>query len=199
MLLRSSGPSPFGRKVKMAAKRLGLLARMEVVTADTTNPDDPLMGDNPLGKIPLLVLDDGRRVYDSRVILECLDHMAGGGVILPRDFDARLAALTQQALADGVLDAALLVVYEGRFRPAELAHKPWVDRQLGKISRGLAAFERDLPDPAAFTVGTLTLACALGYLDLRKPLDWRPAHPGLVAWLEAFRALHPEYDATAAA
>lgn len=198
MLLRSSPPSPFGRKVKMAARRLGLYARMEVVTADTTDPADPLLGDNPLGKIPLLVLDDGRRVYDSRVILECLDHMAGGGAIIPRAWDARLAALTRQALADGVLDAALLVVYESRFRPAERAHEPWVERQLAKIRRGLAAFEADLPDPAAFDVGTITLACALGYLDLRKQLDWRAAHPALVAWLEAFRALHPEYDATAA-
>ncbi len=198
MLLRTSGPSPFGRKVKMAAKRLGLYERLEVVAADTLDAADPLLGDNPLGKIPLLVLDDGRRVYDSRVILECLDHLAGGGIILPRAWDARLAALTQQALADGVLDAALLVVYESRFRPAELAHQPWIDRQLGKISRGLAAFERASPDPAAFDVGTLTLACALGYLDLRKQIDWRAEFPALVAWLAAFRALHPEYDSTSA-
>ena len=95
--------------------------------------------------------------------------------------------------------AALDLLTDARSdKPAELAHQPWIDRQLGKISRGLAAFERASPDPAAFDVGTLTLACALGYLDLRKQIDWRAEFPALVAWLAAFRALHPEYDSTSA-
>ena len=197
MLLRTSGASPFGRKVKMAAMRLGLLERMQLVATDTLNPDDPLRADNPLGKIPLLVLDDGRRVYDSRVILECLDHMAGGNKIIPADFDARVKCLTLQALGDGIMDAAILIVYEARHRPAEIHHKPWLDYQRGKVERGIAALAANPPDPKVFNAGTIAVACALAYLDWRKQVDWRASHPQLIAWLDAFRTNVPEFDQTA--
>ncbi|MDB5571265.1 MAG: hypothetical protein JWN93_2448 [Hyphomicrobiales bacterium] len=197
MLLRTTNSSPFGRKTQIAAMRLGLMKDMEVVGSNPMDPDDPLMKDNPLGKMPLLVLDDGRRVYDSRVILECFDHLAGGGVLLPRGWDARLRALTMQALGDGIMDAALLVVYEGRYRPADLAHRPWLDYQRAKILRGLETLLGDPPDPATLDVGVISLGCMLGYLDWRKQVDWRAGFPGLVAWFDAFRAATPEYDATA--
>jgi glutathione S-transferase len=196
MLLRASPLSPFARKVRMAILHLGLSQRVEEVRADPTNPEDVLRRDNPLGKIPTLVSDDGRAIYDSRVILEYLDHIAGGGVIIPATWPARLEALTLQALCDGIMDAAILIVYESRHRPAAIHHPPWLDYQRGKVIRGFAAVAKSPPDPAQFTVGTLTTACMLAYIDFRRQIDWRTEFPGLIPWLEAFRAAHKEFDAT---
>jgi glutathione S-transferase len=197
MYLRTSLTSPFGRKIRMASIRLGLFERIEIINADTTDPADDIRKDNPLGKVPLLVLDDGRRVYDSRVILECLDHMAGGGVIIPREWNDRLRTLVFQSLADGINDAAVLISYESRYRPVEIHSQKWLEHQTGKIMRGLEHLTRDAPDPARFDIGSLSLACVLGYIDWRKQVDWRAGFPALVAWLDAFRAASPEYDATA--
>ncbi len=196
MILRTSITSPFGRKVRLAATHLGLMGRIMLEHAEATDPNDILRKDNPLGKMPVLTLEDGRKVYDSRVILECLDHLAGGDRILPADWDQRLAAMTLQALADGIMDAAILIVYEGRHRPAELHHKPWLDYQLGKVERGLAALAAHPPHPEQVNVGTIATACALGYIDWRKQSDWRKHHPALVQWLNAFRAATPAFDAT---
>ena len=198
MLLRATLTSPFGRKVRLAALRLGLQDRIKVVDADPLNPQDALRTDNPLGKIPALILDKGEAVYDSRVILEYLDHLAGGGKIIPADFDKRIRTLTMQALGDGIMDAGILIVYEGRHRPAEIHHQPWLDYQRGKVERGLAALAANPPDPKAFDAGTIAVACALGYIDWRKQTDWRNACPALVEWFDAFRANVPEFDATAA-
>lgn len=198
MLLRATLTSPFGRKVRLAATRLKLIDRMKMEPADPLDPVDVLRRDNPLGKMPILILDDGRRLYDSRVILEHLDHLAGGDRLLPQDWEARLDALTLQALGDGIMDAGLLVVYESRHRPKERHHEPWLAFQRGKIERALAALAATPPDPTQFTVGTITVACALGYLDWRKQVDWRSTHPALVAWLDEFRAHVPEFDLTKA-
>lgn len=196
MRLRTSLTSPFGRKARMAAMRLGF-ADLEVLNADTTDPADEIRKDNPLGKVPLLILDDGRRVYDSRVILECLDHMAGPGSLIPVAWDDRLQTLTFQSLADGVTDAAVLVSYETRYRAEEIRSAKWLDHQRGKIVRGLASLTQAAPDPGRFDVATISTACMLGYLDWRKQVDWRADFPTLVAWMDAFRAAAPEYDATA--
>jgi glutathione S-transferase len=196
VLLRASPLSPFARKVRMAISRLGLWDRIEMVKADPLDPDDMLRRDNPLGKIPTLITDDGKSVYDSRVILEYLDHVAGGGRLIPTTWPARVETLTLQAMGDGVMDACILIVYEGRHRPEALHHPPWLDYQRGKVVRGLTAFAKQPADPARFDVGTITAACMLGYLDLRKQVDWRPEFPTLVGWLDQFRAKHPEFDAT---
>jgi glutathione S-transferase len=196
VLLRATPMSPFGRKVRMAISRLGLWDRIEMVKADPLDPNDVLRRDNPLGKIPTLITDDGKAVYDSRVILEYLDHVAGGGKLIPATWPARLEALTLQAMGDGVMDACILIVYEGRHRPEALHHPPWLDYQRGKVIRGLTAFAKQPADPARFDVGTITAACMLGYLDLRKQVDWRPEFPTLVGWLDQFSAKHPEFDAT---
>ena len=145
MLLRSSPASPFGRKVRMAAIILGLDRRIEITKADTTDPADTVRKENPLGKIPALVLDDGEVLYDSRVIVEYLDHLAGGGRIVPNDAKARFAALRLQALADGILDASILQVYEGRWRDAAKHEPKWVEHQAGKVTRALAALEAAPP------------------------------------------------------
>jgi glutathione S-transferase len=199
MLLRSSPLSPFARKVRMAVLHLGLADKVEIVAADTMNPDDVLRRDNPLGKIPVLVTEDGQTIYDSRVILEYLDHRAGGGIIIPDGFPARLDALTMQAMCDGIMDASVLIVYEARHRPPALNHQPWLDYQRSKVVRGLAALAKAPPDPARFDVGAIAAACALGYLDLRGQVSWRDDIPALVPWLDAFRAQHKEFDATSPA
>ena len=197
--LRSAPPSPFGRKVKIGAALCGLSDRIKVEEADTTNPNDSLRAQNPLGKIPTLIVEDGTVLFDSRVILEFLDSEAGGGVIIPRNGAARFAALTLQALADGIMDAALLQVYEKRWRAAEIQHGPWVDHQAGKVERGLAVLEKAPPgrDGSAH-VGHIAVACALGYLDLRFEGAWRATHPRLVAWLDAFAADVPSFEKTRA-
>ncbi|HZW47473.1 MAG TPA: glutathione S-transferase family protein [Microvirga sp.] len=196
LVLRSSAASPFGRKVKIAASLLGLMDRIQIVDADTMSPEDNLRQQNPLGKIPTLVLENGETLYDSRVIVEYLDFLAGGGRIVPAG-EARFVALREQALADGIMDAALLQVYEGRFRPEDKHEPKWVNHQAGKVQRGLAYAEAHLSTPAAeLHVGHLALACALGYLDLRFAGRWRETHPKLVAWLADFEARVPAYAKT---
>lgn len=196
MLLRSASASPFARKVRMAIMHLGFADKVETVATDTSNPDDRLRQENPLGKLPVLVTEDGRAIYDSPVILEYLDHRAGGGIIIPDGWPARLDSLTMQAMCDGIMDASLLIVYEARHRPPAIHHQPWVDYQRAKVVRGLTALAKAPPDPARFEIGAVAAACALGYLDLRKQVTWREEFPALVSWLDAFRASHPEFDAT---
>ncbi len=198
MLLRSAPASPFTRKVRMAILHLGLADKVEMVATDTSNPDDALLTDNPLGKIPVLVTEDGRVIYDSSVILEYLDHKAGGGIIIPDGWPARLDSLIMHAMCDGIMEASLLIVYEARHRPPAIQHQPWLDFQRAKVVRGLMALAKAPPDPARFEIGALAAACALGYLDLRKQVTWRSEIPALVPWLDAFRASHPEFDATKA-
>jgi len=197
MILRSSPPSPFGRKVKLALAILGLEREVSVEKADPTDPSDTLRKQNPLGKIPALIIEDGTVLYDSPVILEYLDYRAGGGKIIPKQPNARFASLRLQALCDGILDAGILLVYEGRWRPPEMAVAKWLDHQTGKVTRALAALEAD-PPPLTATpcVGQITLACALGYGDLRFGGKWRERHPQLVKWLDAFAARVPAFEAT---
>lgn len=200
LTLRSSPPSPFGRKVKIGAKVLGLWDSIDVVMTDTNDPGDSIRRQNPLGKIPALVLEDGRVLFDSPVILEYLDHRAGGGRIIPSGL-ARFDVLTQQALADGLLDAALLIVYEKRWRDADKHVPKWVEYQRGKVERSLAVLEAAPPAPSTTVpdVGQITVACALGYLDLRFEGEWRAAHPRLVEWLAAFEQAVPAFAETAPA
>jgi glutathione S-transferase len=197
MILRSSASSPFVRKVRIAIGMLGLEGRTEIRDADLNDPGDSLRRQNPLGKIPALVTDDGGVLYDSRVILEYLDHLAGGGRILPHEPAARFAALTLQALCDGALDASVLIVYESRYRPPEMRVPAWIDRQAGKVERTLAALEAAPPALSATPhVGHIALACLLGYRDLRFDTTWRAGCPRLHAWHDAFAAAVPAFAAT---
>ena len=197
MILRSAIASPFVRKVRIAAGILGLDSRITLETADTTSPTDSVRAQNPLGKIPALVLDDGMVLFDSRVILDYLDHVAGGGRIVPADPGARFSALRLQALADGLMDASVLLVYEGRWRPAERHEPKWVDHQAGKVTRTLTALEAAPPAlTAPPDVGQIALACALGYRDFRFAGTWRNDHPRLVRWLDGFAAQVPAFAAT---
>jgi glutathione S-transferase len=199
LTLRTTRPSPFGRKVLIAADLLGLSDRIAVEPADTSDPSDSLRQQNPLGKIPVLVLGDGTCLYDSRVILDYLDHIAGGSRLIPVETAPRYRALRLAALADGLLDAALLCVYETRFRAESERSATWLAHQQGKIDRALALLEAEPPAAgAAITVGEIGLACALGYLDLRFAGAWRAAAPRLVAFLDDFAARVPAFAATRA-
>ncbi|GLK67813.1 glutathione S-transferase family protein [Hansschlegelia plantiphila] len=197
LTLRSSPPSPFGRKVKIAAAVLGLTDRIDVIATDTTAEDDPIRALNPLGKIPALELGDGTTLYDSRVIVEYLDWLAGGGKLLPLDPAARFTVLTAQALADGLMDAALLQIYEVRSRPETERSPSWIANQAAKVARALKHLE-DAPPPIVPDAGSIATACALGYLDLRFEGRWRTEHPNLVAWLDAFSAATPAFEKTRA-
>ena len=139
IILRSSPASPFGRKARIAISLLGFDDDVKIEPTDTTDVNDSVRAQNPLGKIPVLIAEDGAAYYDSRVILDYLDYRAGGGKIVPRDAKERLAALRLQALCDGVLDASILTIYETRWRRAE-AHEPkWLEHQAGKVTRACRA------------------------------------------------------------
>ena len=112
MILRSAPASPFGRKVKMAAHIVGVIDRIKIVNADTLSAEDDLRQQNPLGKIPTLILDDGRVLYDSRVIVDYLDHLGGGGRVIPVKSPDRFDVLVMQALADGIMDAAMIDIVD---------------------------------------------------------------------------------------
>lgn len=195
--LRTGFGSPFGRKARIAISVLGLDGKVKVEPASTQDPADPISAQNPLGKVPVLILDDGSTMFDSPVVLEYLDLLAGGGKILPQDTKARFDALRLEALCDGILDASILIVYEGRYRPPELAVQKWLDHQAGKAQRALAALENAPPGlDAPPTVGQITLACTLGYRDFRFKGSWRKDNPRLVAWLDSFAARVPAFAAT---
>jgi glutathione S-transferase len=200
MILRSAAPSPFGRKVQIALALLGV-DDVKVEPTDTVDPRDTVRQQNPLGKIPVLIAEDGTAYYDSRVILEYLDDRCGGGKIIPRETVQRFAALRLQALCDGILDASILTIYEGRWRARENHEPKWLDHQAGKVARALAALEAAPPALAPIHalphVGQIALACALGYRDFRFGGDWRSDHPRLVGWLDNFAARVPAFAATA--
>jgi glutathione S-transferase len=197
MILRSAAASPFVRKVRIASSILGFDGRITLEPADTTNPTDSVRAQNPLGKIPALVLDDGTALFDSSVILDYLDHVAGGGHIVPADPKARFAALRLQALADGLMDASILLIYEGRWRDAAKHEPKWVEHQAGKVARALASLEAAPPAlDTTPSVGQIALACALGYQDFRFHGTWRKDHPRLVRYLDAFAAAVPAFAAT---
>lgn len=196
MILRSAVASPFSRKVKIAAYMLGLDKQIDVQALNSADPNDQIQKQNPLAKIPTLVLENGKSIHDSRVIMEYLDTLAGGGKIIPKETEARFDALTTASLADGILDAAILIIYETRYRPGETPHEGWLAMQRGKIVRALDQIAAHPPSLSPITVGAIGVACALGYLDFRKQVDWRPSHPGLIKWLEEFRAACPPFDKT---
>jgi glutathione S-transferase len=197
-VLRSTLTSPFGRKVRVAAIILNIADRITLQPGDPRDENDTLRRQNPLGKMPCLLLADGTPIYDSGVILEYFDQLAGGGKLMPAGGLDRITTLTRARLADGITEAAILIVYEGRYREPHQASEVWLAHQRGKVLRALAEFEKTPPDPAKSDVVAIGLACALGYLDWRKPVDWRPRFPKLAGWLDAFARREPAFNATRA-
>jgi len=189
MTLYFSPTSPFARKCLVCAHELGLRDRLELSTSTTTpvTTDPVLAGRNPLAKIPTLVTADGAVIYDSRVICEYLNAL-GDGHLLPGSGAARWTVLVNVALADGITEAALLARYETALRPEALRWSDWVAGQEGKIRRGLDQLEKDAEAlQGRVDVGTIAIACGLGYLDFRFPsLEWRRQRARLAAWFEEF-------------
>jgi glutathione S-transferase len=198
MKLFTAGPSPFGRKVALALHSTGLHAQVEIIATNTAEPDSENRRLNPLGKIPTLLTDEGP-LFDSRVIMEAIDRFAGGNRLLPTDGPERTALQAKIALIDGIMDAAVLIVYEGRMRPEGMQVQSVLDYQRGKIERSLAHLGAQAlqyskgQNPDAADIG---LACLLDYLDFRQIFDWQAAVPSLVSWISDFAASVPGYNET---
>ncbi len=197
MILRTSLTSPFGRKPRLAAAVLGLSGRIEVTPADTFDDNDDLRAQNPLGKVPTLVLADGATLYDSRVILEYFDDLVGGGRILPSEPAARFVALKLQALGDGILDAGVLRRLETLFRDEPSWSPRWLGYQSGKMNRALDVLEMAPPSDTDILVGEIAVACGLGFIDFRLGDDWRAGRPRLAGWYDRFAARCPGFAETA--
>ncbi len=198
MQLYTSPTTPFGRKIVVQIHESGLADRVTLTEVGGTPlaPGNLPLNRNPLGKIPALVLADGQAIYDSRVISRYLDDLSGAG-LYPKGPDL-WPVLVLEATADGILDAALLMVYESRLRPEDLRFAPWVDGQWAKIARALDAVEAGSLHllAAPLSMAQIALGSALGYLDFRLDArGWRDGRPGLAAW-EAEFARRPTMLAT---
>lgn len=182
MKLIGSLTSPFVRKVRLVAAEKFIEYQLVVDVpweADTRVPDF-----NPLGKVPVWVLEDGKTLFDSRVIVEYLDNISPAGYVLPKEPRQRITVKRWEALADGVCDAAALVFVEKK-RPIGQQSPEWIRRQMAKVNAGLKTMSDDLGQQTwctgeIFCLADIALGCALGYLDFRFPeIDWRREHPKL--------------------
>lgn len=188
-----SPASPYASKVRMAAAWLELPLETEAVT--TTDEPGLLIDNNPLGKIPTLVFEDGSALFDSRAIMQEFDRMSGRR-LYPRNAQKRMEAERLEALGDGICDTLLAQVYEHRFRPAEKVHQPWLDMQARKTARGLDWLNANAPRVTSkLTGGQFAVAAMLGYLDLRFPdLNWQRGRPKLKRFRDRFAAQFPDYE-----
>lgn len=189
MKLRYSTTSPFARKCLAVAFEAGLDKRIETVVTNAWAADTDLPRDNPLCKVPALVTDGGEVLYDSPVICEYLDSLHDGRRLFPASGGERWRQLRLQALGDGILDAAVQVRIETAMRPEAGRWPTWIERQQAAIARGCDALEQECAGWGdEFLIGQITVACALGYIDLRKIADWRAGRPTLTAWFDKVSA-----------
>ncbi len=187
MKLFYSPASPYVRMVSALALETGQADSIERLpsAAGPVKRDASILAHNPSGKVPTALLEDGSALYDSRVICEYLDARHQGPRLFPAEGPARWQALTLFALAQALLDAALLARYESALRPEDKRWDDWLEGQLAKVDSSVAELEADWIDrlEAAFDIGALGVACALGYLDFRfAERDWRATAPRLAAW-----------------
>jgi len=187
MKLIASLTSPYARKVRIALAEKKF--EYELVEAAPFASDTTVPSFNPLGKVPVLVLDDGTNLFDSRVIVEYLDTVSPVSRLIPEPSRQRIIVRRWEALADGICDAASTIVLEGR-RTAKLQSRDWMDRHRVKIDRGVAELAAELGDKSwcngeAYSLADIATGCALGYLDFRHPaIDWRGQYPNLVKLAE---------------
>src|SRR5215471_6467264 len=187
MKLIASPTSPYVRKVRIALAEKKI--EYELVEASPWTPDTTVPQYNPLGKVPVLTLDDGTTLFDSRVIVEYLDTVSPVSRLMPEPSRQRIVVKRWEALADGICDAAVAIVLEGR-RPAKQQNKDWLERQRSKVDRGVTEFANELGDKAwcngeAYSLADIAAGCTLGYLDFRHPaIDWRTQYPNLVKLAE---------------
>jgi glutathione S-transferase len=194
MILFCAPASPFARKVRMISRHLGLAQMVDERFVDTGAPPPEFLAANPLGKIPTLLTSRGT-LFDSAVIAAYLDTLAGGALD-PPDAD-RFARMTYEALADGIMDAIVLQVYERRWRAEDRREPRWTAHQAAKVDRGLVQAATIVGQAGhRLQIGDFALAAALGYLDLRFAGDWRDRHPALVRWHDDFASTVPAFEAT---
>ena len=192
-----SSASPYSAKVRMAAAYAGIA--IEAVSVQTSERPAVLVSANPLGKIPTLLLDDGRSIFDSRVITQHLNRESKNA-LFPRNPDKRTEAEVLEALADGICDCALSMVYEQRSRPEGMVFQPWLDGQWTKITAALDLLNANPPKlPKKITVGQIALRACLGYLALRFAGKWEKGRSRLVRWVARFDEKFPELKAYAPA
>ena len=192
MKILYSPASPYSAKARMAAHYCGLEA--DSVVVDTNADPQELTGNNPLGKIPTLIDEDGTAVYDSRAIMQYLDRKSGKK-LFPRNAEKRTEAEVLEALCDGITDCLLAIVYERRFRPEDKIHRPWIHRQWSKVTRSLDHLNDNLPRTTRkLHGGHFALAGLLGYLELRFQGEWERGRPKLKNWPAKFTKFFPEYD-----
>jgi glutathione S-transferase len=190
MQLIHAPASPFARKVRVLASETGLLSRIELIDTAVlpVTLNERVNALNPLGKVPVLLTDDGETLFDSRVICEYLDSLHDQPRLFPSEPAVRWRTLRLAALADGLMEAALLVRYERAVRPSERQWNDWAEGQLGKVRRALLALEAhagDLQGP--LNIAQIAVACALGYLDFRlAELEWRAGSAELMKFQERF-------------
>jgi glutathione S-transferase len=190
MQLFSANASPFARKVRVVLYETDQVADVELLSAEGSPRNSSRMpvAHNPLGKLPTLVRPDGPAIYDSRVICQFLNARAKAD-LYPQSHIWE--TLTLEATGDGVMEAALLMVYEGRARPENMQYAPWVEGQWGKVTSTLDAVNTRWMSHLAGPVdaGSIAMGCALGYLDFRLGVrDWRQGRDGLATWYEGFSA-----------
>jgi glutathione S-transferase len=180
--LIASQTSPYARKVRIALAEKKI--EYQIVETSAWEDGNPVHAYNPLGKLPVLILDDGTHLYDSRVIVEYIDLVSPVSRLIPEPARQRIAVKKWEALADGVCDATAAIVVEHR-RPKKLQSGEWIERQRRKIDEGVAELARELGDKTwcygeAWSLADIATGCALGYLDLRHAeLNWRDLHPNL--------------------
>jgi len=186
-----SSASPFVRKVLVCAHEKGVADQIENLTAKAwpVKRDPVIVRENPSGQVPTALTDDGSPLFDSRVICAYVDTMSEKVALLPDEPKARFAAMTLEALADTMLGAALLCRYESVLRPSEFYWGLWHDSQMEKVDSGLADLEARWIDTlnGPISIGTISVACALGYLDFRfDDKEWRTKYSKLSDWFEDF-------------
>lgn len=189
MKLKYSPTSPYVRKVSVCAKELGLWERLEIEPTTVWTQDSPIYENNPLGKVPCLVLDDGRSIFDSPVICEYLDALIPAVVLFPVQGEARWKALRFQAIADGIMDAAVLGLRETMRDPQEQS-QDWIAHQNNIRQASLQCLENEINELAGgpLTIGQVAIACALSYLDLRYgDENWQAHYPKLAKWHDVFK------------
>jgi glutathione S-transferase len=198
MKLLSSHTSPYARKVRIALAEKKI--DYELVEESAWKPETTVHNYNPLVKLPVLVLDDGSTLFDSRVIVEYLDTVSPVSRLIPEPSRQRIAVKRWEALADGICDAAVATVLEAR-RPAKQQDKEWIARQRQKIDLGLKELSRELEERPwcngeAYSLADIATGCALGYLDFRHAtIEWRSEYPNLVKLAEKL-AKRPSFAET---
>ncbi|XUY27702.1 glutathione S-transferase [Agrobacterium sp. rho-8.1] len=191
MELLYSPASPYSAKVRMAARHLDL--DVKAIRVDTNAEPASLMENNPLGKIPVLLLDDGGSVYDSVAIMHYLDRLSGHA-LYPKKDQKRTEAEILEALCDGITDCLLAIVYERRSRPEDKVHQPWIDKQWSKVVRGLDYLNANLPKTEKkLHGGHFALAALIGYLELRFAGEWADGRKTLADWPETFGKRFKDY------